>query len=148
MAKLKSVNGLAQASNEIKALEAQFTKLEDLEKVAKKINFSVSKKLTPMLRDMLVANYSAAGIGVESGDLKRAVASSYVSANAKGMSIKLGAGFDKKVYVRASVFRKYKGFYQLSGDQVGKLQSEFVRLWQVEVNKMLKPKVGGVGGSK
>ncbi len=131
-----SINGLKEAQKGIQDLEKVFTKLEDLEKIFRKINFIVVKRLTPMLRAMLVDNYK--GVGVISGDLKAAVANSYISIGKKGISIKLGAGYDKKVYVRASVFRRYKDFYNLTPAQVQTLGSAYTKQFQIEVSKVMK----------
>lgn len=138
MAKLADASkGLQAAAKEISALENQFKKLEQLQSVAKTINTKIAKQLTTMFRAMLLANYSKGGIGVITGALKAAVASSFVVITPKGLRIKLGRGFDKHVYVRASVFRKYKDWYGLSAGDMAKLQTEFTRLWQIEVQRYL-----------
>lgn len=139
MAKLLDASkGLATASKEIDKLERQFNKLENLQSVALTINTIVAAKLTRMLQAMLLANYSKGGIHVITGVLKAAVAASYIVVSDKGLKVQLGRRFPKSVYISASVFRKYKDWYELTASDMAQLQNEFTRLWQLEVNARFK----------
>lgn len=138
MAKLKDASkGLETAAKEISALENQFKKLEQFTSIITTIQNKILKQLTPKAQEMVLANYSKGGIGVISGELKKAIANSFLVSTKKGFVIKMGKGFDKHVYIRASVFRKYKDWFELSPSDIAKLQIEATRLLQIEVNRYM-----------
>lgn len=134
--RLKSITG---AGGEFSQLEKQFDKLEDLAAQAGKIHNVVTKNLKPLLVSMLETNYLKTDLKTVSGDLHKAcVDSAYITATQKGIKVALGAGFERHVYIRSSVFKKYRGLYVLDGGQMELLQAEYIRLWQIEVDKFLK----------
>lgn len=130
---------IAASSATLKKLESFYTKLEDFERVAKAINIKTVEKLNPILRQMVVSNYSKCGITVKSGDLLKAVSNSYLTLSKSGqLSVSMGAGADTKVYVRAGFFKKYRDFFTLSDGQKETLMNKFSEMWVVEANKWVE----------
>lgn len=138
MAKLKDASkGLVTAAKEIAALEKHFSKFEQFASVITTIENRILKQLTPMAQSMVLANYPQGGIHVITGDLKACIAKSFLVNTPKGFVIKMGRNFDKHVYIRASVFRKYKDWFKLSTSDIAKLQNEATRLLQAELNRYM-----------
>ena len=140
MAIKQSLKGLEEVSDEIAKLEKQFTKLEDFQKQAGNLTFKAVQAIIPLIQSCLAANYPDAKLKIISGDLFKAVSDEYVRRTKKGIVIALAPGFDTKVYIRAAVFKKYKGFFKLTDSQVESIGAAFTNEWKRLANQFFKGK--------
>ena len=123
-----------------KRLEAQTVTLGEIANISQKIYAKILPQLLPMIQTMLTSDYN---VGVISGDLMKAVKNSIVKLNRKNeIYITLQPEQDVKVYIRANAFKRYKGFYTLSPAQIQTLQTEFSRLFKLELQSLVNSSKG------
>src|SRR5689334_5366456 len=87
----------------LEQLQQRYLRIENSMKAARQIHERVGQRMIPAIRAQLAISYEKSGLHKVSGDLFRAAATeAEVSADARGILISPAAGFERKVYVRAS----------------------------------------------